>query len=87
MDQYSVRDHSGQWDFFVKVAFAVAIVSAALGIYLLPGPLGVKAYFLLSVLVLFIGVSTVYKTCHSRRKWEKRAPREAQTHSRPSGSI
>ncbi|MFK8049946.1 MAG: YiaA/YiaB family inner membrane protein [Halioglobus sp.] len=62
MDQYSVSDNSKQWDFFVKASFAVAITSTLLGIYMLPGPLVIKGYFLISALFMVFSTITLSKT-------------------------
>ncbi len=62
MHDYSINASSSQWDFFVRVAFAVAITSTLLGIYMLPGPLVVKGYFLISSLFLVFSTITLSKT-------------------------
>lgn len=62
MDQYSISDNSRQWDFFVKASFAVAIISTLLGIYMLPGPLVTKGYFLISALFIVLSTITLSKT-------------------------
>ena len=62
MDQYELNSSSSAWDFFVKVAFAIAIGSTLLGIYLLPGELVVKGYFLISSLFLVFATITMSKS-------------------------
>ena len=68
MDQYSVSDNSRQWDFFVKASFAVAIISTLLGIYMLPGPLVIKGYFLIGALFMVFSTITVSKTVRVRHQ-------------------
>ena len=62
MEQYELDSSSSAWEFFVKVAFAIAIGATLLGIYLLPGPLVVKGYFLISSLFLVFATITMSKT-------------------------
>ncbi|MFB3077637.1 MAG: YiaA/YiaB family inner membrane protein [Lysobacterales bacterium] len=62
MDQYSISDSSSQWDFFVKAAFVVALISTLLGIYMIPGELVIKGYFLISSLFLVFSTITLSKT-------------------------
>ena len=54
MDQFEMSNSTSAWDFFVKAAFVIAIGATLMGIYLLPGELVVKGYFLIST--LFHGV-------------------------------
>jgi hypothetical protein len=62
MDQYSVSDSSSQWEFFVKFSFAIAIASTMTGIWLIPGALVVKGYFMISSLFLVFSTITMSKT-------------------------
>jgi hypothetical protein len=62
MDQYSMSDNTSSWDFFVKTSFAIAITSTLLGIYMLPGPIVVKGYFLISSLFMVFSTITLSKT-------------------------
>jgi hypothetical protein len=62
MDQYSVSDSSSQWEFFVKLSFAIAITSTLMGIWLIPGELVIKGYFLISSLFLVFATITMSKT-------------------------
>ncbi|MFT4826627.1 MAG: hypothetical protein ACJAUG_000709 [Halioglobus sp.] len=52
MGQYSIRGSSRQWNLFVKASFAVAILSMLLKIYMLPGSMVSKGYFLISTLLI-----------------------------------
>lgn len=62
MDQYSMSDSTSSWDFFVKTSFAIAITSTLLGIYMLPGPIVAKGYFLISSLFMVFSTITLSKT-------------------------
>ena len=62
MHDYSFNDSSSQWDFFVKIAFATAMASTLIGVYMLPGPLVVKGYFLISSLFLVFSTITLSKS-------------------------
>jgi len=62
MDQYSVSDNSAQWEFFVKLSFGISMASTALGIWLVPGDLVVKGYFMISSLFLVFSTITMSKT-------------------------
>lgn len=62
MDQYSVSDSSSQWEFFVKFSFAIAIAATMTGIWLIPGALVVKGYFMISSLFLVFSTITMSKT-------------------------
>jgi hypothetical protein len=57
-----MNDSTSQWGFFVKIAFTIAIMSTVIGIYMLPGPLVVKGYFLISSLFLVFSTITLSKT-------------------------
>ena len=62
MDQYDISGNSSQWNFFVKTAFAIAIAATAIGIFMIPGDLVVKGYFLISSLFLVFATITMSKT-------------------------
>ncbi|MEH6634151.1 MAG: YiaA/YiaB family inner membrane protein [Halioglobus sp.] len=62
MEQYELNSSSSAWDFFVKVSFAIAIAATGIGIYLLPGELVIKGYFLISSLFLVFATITMSKT-------------------------
>jgi len=62
VDQFELNSSSSAWDFFVKVAFAIAIGATLMGIYLIPGELVVKGYFLISSLFLVFATITMSKT-------------------------
>ena len=71
MDQYELSSNSGAWDFFVKVSFAIAIGSTLLGIYMLPGELVIKGYFLISSLFLVFATITMSKTVRDRHESDR----------------
>jgi hypothetical protein len=62
MDQYNVSSSSSQWEFFVKLSFGIAISSTLAGIWMIPGNLIVKGYFLISALFLVFSTITMSKT-------------------------
>ena len=62
MSEYSVSDSSTQWEFFTKVSFAIAIAATLIGVYMIPGELVVKGYFLISSLFLVFSTITLSKT-------------------------
>ena len=62
MSDYSVSDSSTQWEFFTKVSFAIAIAATLIGVYMVPGELVVKGYFLISSLFLVFSTITLSKT-------------------------
>lgn len=62
MNEYDISGHTGQWGFFVKAAFAIAIGSTLLGIYMIPGELVVKGYFMISSFFLVFSTITLSKT-------------------------
>jgi len=62
VEQYELNSSSSAWDFFVKVSFAIAIAATGIGIYLLPGELVIKGYFLISSLFLVFATITMSKT-------------------------
>lgn len=71
MDQYELSSSTSAWDFFVKVAFAIAIGATLTGIYLLPGELVVKGYFLISSLFLVFATITMSKTVRDRHEADR----------------
>ena len=62
MHEYSISDNTSQWNFLVKIAFATAMAATVIGIYMLPGPLVVKGYFLVSSMFLVFSTITMSKT-------------------------
>ena len=71
MDQFELNSSSSAWDFFVKVAFAIAIGATLMGIYLIPGELVVKAYFLISSLFLVFATITMSKTLRDKHESDR----------------
>lgn len=68
MDNHSINSHSSEWDFMVKVAFGIAVVATLSGIYLMPGPVMAKGYFLISALFLVFSSITMTKTVRDRHE-------------------
>ena len=66
MDQYEMNSSTSAWDFFVKLAFAVAVGATMMGIYMLPGELLVKGYFMISSLFLVFSTITMSKTIRDK---------------------
>jgi hypothetical protein len=71
VDQYELSSSSDAWDFFVKASFVIAIGATGLGIYLLPGELVVKGYFLISSLFLVFSTITLSKAVRDRHEAER----------------
>lgn len=71
MDQYELSSSSSSWEFFVKVAFAVAIGSTLMGIYMIPGDLIIKGYFLISSLFLVFSTITMSKTIRDKHESDR----------------
>lgn len=81
MDQYDISGSSAQWNFFVKISFALAILATVVGIFLLPGDLVVKGYFSISSLFLVFATITMSKSMrdeHESRRIHNRIS-EART--------
>jgi hypothetical protein len=71
VDQFELNSSTSSWDFFVKLAFAIAVGSTAMGIYLLPGELIVKGYFMISSLFLVFSTITMSKTIRDRHEADR----------------
>ncbi len=71
MDQYEISSSTSAWDFFVRLSFGIAVGSTLLGIYLMPGELIVKGYFLISSLFLVYATITMSKTIRDRHESER----------------
>jgi hypothetical protein len=71
VDPYELHSSSTAWDFFVKVSFVIAISATLLGIYLLPGELVVKGYFLISSLFMVFATITLSKTVRDRHESDR----------------
>ncbi len=71
MDQYELSSSTSAWDFFVRVAFGTAVASTAIGVYLIPGELVVKGYFLISSLFLVFSTITMSKTIRDRHEADR----------------
>jgi hypothetical protein len=71
MEHYELNSSSSSWDFFVKLAFALAIGSTLIGIYMLPGELVIKGYFLISTFFLVLSTITMSKTIRDKHEAER----------------
>ena len=71
MDQYELNSSSSAWNFFVKVAFAIAVGATLMGIYLLPGEAVIKGYFLISSLFLVFATITMSKTIRDQHESDR----------------
>ena len=71
MDQFELNSNTSAWDFFVKLAFGLAIGSTLMGIYMLPGELVVKGYFLISSLFLVFSTITMSKTMRDKHEADR----------------
>lgn len=71
MDKYELNSSSSSWDFFVKVAFALAIASTLIGIYMLPGEMVIKGYFLISTFFLVFSTITMSKTIRDKHEADR----------------
>lgn len=68
MNEYDIQSTSEGWVFFVKASFAIAILSIAVGIFLVPGTLLIKGYFALSALFLVSSTITLSKTMRDQHE-------------------
>jgi len=71
VDQYELNSSTSSWDFFVKLAFGIAVGATVTGIYLLPGELIVKGYFMISSLFLVYSTITMSKTIRDRHEADR----------------
>ena len=71
MDKHELNSSSSSWDFFVKVAFALAIMSTLVGIYMLPGEMVTKGYFLISTFFLVFSTITMSKTIRDKHEADR----------------
>ena len=71
MDQFELNSSSSAWDFFFKVAFAIASAATLMGIYLITGELVVKGYFLISSLFLVFATITMSKTLRDKHESDR----------------
>jgi len=82
MDQYELSSTTSAWDFFVRLSFGIAVTATAVGVYMIPGELVVKGYFLISSLFLVFSTITLSKTTRDKHEAERLYNRinEARTH-------
>ncbi|MCP5121229.1 MAG: hypothetical protein H6984_02100 [Pseudomonadales bacterium] len=66
-----MNSSTSAWDFFVKLAFAVAVGATMMGIYMLPGELLVKGYFMISSLFLVFSTITMSKTIRDKHESDR----------------
>ncbi len=71
MENYELNSSSSSWEFFVKVAFALAIGATLLGIYMLPGEMVIKGYFLISTFFLVFSTITMSKTIRDKHEADR----------------
>ncbi len=71
MDQFELNSSTSAWDFFVKLAFGLAAGATVMGIYMLPGELIVKGYFMISSLFLVFSTITMSKTIRDKHESDR----------------
>tara|TARA_R110002110_G_scaffold205066_7_gene417280 strand:- start:435502 stop:435780 length:279 start_codon:yes stop_codon:yes gene_type:complete len=72
MDSLEINSsNTSAWDFFVKAAFVIAIGATLTGIYLIPGDLVIKGYFLISSLFLIFSTITMSKTIRDKHESDR----------------
>ena len=71
MDQFELNSSTSAWDFFVKLSFGLAVGATVLGIYMLPGELLVKGYFMISSLFLVFATITMSKTIRDKHESDR----------------
>jgi len=71
MDQYELSSSTSAWDLFVKLSFGVAVGATVVGIYMLPGELLVKGYFMISSLFLVFATITMSKTLRDKHESDR----------------
>lgn len=71
MEPFELSSNTSAWDFFVRLSFAIAVGATVIGIYMIPGELVVKGYFLISSLFLVYSTITMSKTVRDRHEAER----------------
>jgi hypothetical protein len=71
VDQFELNSSTSAWDFFVKLAFVIAVSATMMGIYMLPGELLVKGYFMISSLFLVFSTITMSKTIRDKHESDR----------------
>ena len=71
MEQFELNSSTSAWDFFVKLAFALAVSATMMGIYMLPGELIVKGYFIISSIFLVFSTITMSKTIRDKHESDR----------------
>jgi hypothetical protein len=71
VDQFELNSSTSAWDFFVKLSFGLAVGATVLGIYMLPGELLVKGYFMISSLFLVFATITMSKTIRDKHESDR----------------
>ena len=71
MEQFELNSSTSAWDFFVKLAFALAVSATMMGIYMLPGELSVKGYFIISSIYLVFSTITMSKTIRDKHESDR----------------
>ncbi len=71
MEQYELNSSTSAWDFFVKLSFGIAVGATVMGIYLLPGELVVKGYFMISSAFLVFSTITMSKTIRDKHESDR----------------
>jgi hypothetical protein len=71
VDQFELNSSTSAWDFFVKLAFGLAAGATVMGIYMLPGELIVKGYFMISSLFLVFSTITMSKTIRDKHESDR----------------
>jgi hypothetical protein len=71
VDHFELSSSTSAWDFFVKLAFGIAVGATLTGIYMLPGEFLVKGYFLISSLFLVFSTITMSKTIRDKHESDR----------------
>lgn len=71
METIELQSNSTGWLFYVKAAFAFAILAVTLGIIFMPGGLIVQGYFAVSSLFLVSSTITLSKTLRDEHEAQR----------------
>ncbi len=71
MNNTTIQSNSASWMFFIKLSFAIALISMTTGIMFMPGGILVQGYFAICALFLVSSTITLSKTLRDEHESQR----------------
>jgi len=71
MNNTTIQSNSASWMFFIKLSFAIALISMTTGIMFMPGGIIIQGYFAICALFLVSSTITLSKTLRDEHESQR----------------